>query len=863
MDSPLALQFGENLAFMVLAAFLYGLIVHQYLRHYRKLSIFVSGLLFGGMAVVSMLFPVEPVDGVIFDGRGIVVALAGPFGGGYGALIAGAIAGAYRLLVAGPGAMAGALGIAASAMFGFAYWKFRGKSARDYRLYDFLVIGILLPAVSLPSLFILPMEVAVAILDKILVPMVIYEIIGVLVMGLFLRQELVRNSAVNDLYLSEQRFRDFTEIASDYYWEMDETGQFTYFSDQFEAVTGYPREKAIGLTRAQLWNKLGSGLFEPDRNRADIFQLVETRQPFRRVRFKLPRSYGSDIIVEISGRPYFNRWGEYKGYRGVGLDVTREVLAVREKEISRQMAEDARQEAVLADRAKTDFLARMSHELRSPLNSVIGFADVLAREPDGPLGAPIYKNYVDNIRIAGGHLQDLIGDILDLSKIESGRLELEDLSFSLRDLAQHLQSIMSDAARERNNRMRLDMNEGLPAYVTGDPTRIRQVIVNFLSNAIKFTSGGEITLCVRGLARQDDCIHLEVSVADTGIGMSAEQQEGVFDAFAQADVSVTRNFGGTGLGLSVCKRLVESMGGEIGVESERERGSRFWFRVTLPWQAEAEAEDVSAIIPAAHVTPLSLLVVDDIEVNRQLAGALLASEGHSVEVAADGAEALAILHSDAGHHIDAVLMDIHMPHMNGMDTTRMIRETFDDNRVQVPVIALTADVMQENIDQYYKAGMDGFVGKPIKMSELNATLVRIGFEPVKVDKTPRSEATGDSAAKAGDKKSNAVDLTRLSVAYDLYPDQDKGEVLETLKSQCHEFIDAAMHAHDSRKPDELRMQLHTLKGVASNIGFCELADLCRSLEQQLRKPSADTNLDLNELAPALESAVQEAASKPF
>lgn len=870
MESNVALQLGENLALLFLSAFFYGLIINRFCRQYGKFSILYTGLLFGLIAIVAMLFPLSPTDGIIFDGRTVAVVLAGPFGGGYGSLIAALIAGAYRLILGGPGVAAGITGIGAAALLGLGYWKLRKSASEKYSISDFLIMGVLLPGVSLPTLFLLPQEVALPALGKVLLPVFIYEVVSVIILGIFLRNEVRRANMMDELLVSEQRFRDFTEIGSDYYWEMDEEGCFSYFSERFEHVTGTPRQEAVGKSRKELWSYWGSSLLDRGDVKNDLFQLIETRQPFRRVRFVIPQEHRSDRVIEISGRPCFDRLGRFRGYRGVGLDVTKEVSAVHEKEQALQTMEKARKAAVMASRAKTTFLARMSHELRSPLNAIVGFADVLSREAEGPLGTPGYRSYVKNIQMAGSHLQALIGDILDLSKIESGRLELEKVQFSWRDVVEHLRSIMVDAAKERNNRVRLELDDNLPPCVIGDPTRIRQVIVNFLSNAIKFTSGGEIVLAARKVAQDDHSVEMEISVSDTGVGMTSEEQEVVFDAFTQADVSVTRNYGGTGLGLSICKHLVESMGGEIGVESAHEEGSRFWFTVTLPWRDYAEDEDLLLLPQTAHLAPVTMLVVDDLEVNRQLVKALVTSEGHTVIEAADGAEALAIMHSDTGFMIDVILMDIHMPHMNGMETAMMMREAFDDSRSNLPIIALTADVMQENIRQYRKSGMSDVIGKPVKISELNRVLAGQGLPlAVEQDKMAASpeivlrddtvKGDGKMRDRADGMNNKSVDPARLSVAFGLFPDQNRAQVLDTLKSQCHEFISAAMDARKAEDSEGLRMQLHTLKGVASNIGFCGLADLCRSLENELKSKQANTDINLNDLNPALEDALQEAA----
>jgi signal transduction histidine kinase len=365
--------------------------------------------------------------------------------------------------------------------------------------------------------------------------------------------------------------------------------------------------------------------------------------------------------------------------------------------------EEARAQALAANEAKTAFLAMMSHELRTPLNGVLGMANALAATDLDRKQA----DYLDMIVQSGDGLLAILNDILDLSKIEAGKLELETIGFDLHKLGRQLFLLWSETARVKGVELRLDIDPGTPAWVSGDPTRVRQVLQNLISNALKFTDAGQVAVHIA----QAPGGGIAIAVSDTGIGMSEDQLARLFQAFSQAEASTTRRFGGTGLGLSICRRLTDMMGGEITVESRLGEGS--CFRVRLPLAATAAPDDVGE----AQVVTLEgrrVLVVDDNHVNQTVARAVLEAGGAEVAVADDGARALQRLAAEA---FDVVLMDVRMPVMDGPEALARIRRG-EAGRRDIPVIALTADAMSGDTEGLTAQGFDAVHPKPIQPAAL-------------------------------------------------------------------------------------------------------------------------------------------------
>ena len=397
--------------------------------------------------------------------------------------------------------------------------------------------------------------------------------------------------------------------------------------------------------------------------------------------------------------------------------------AVKELRRNEQEMVIAKERAETASRAKSEFVSRMSHELRTPLNAIIGFTQLLREEQ---LSAA-QNEYARLIGSAGDHLLGLVNTVLDLASIEAGQLRLEERSFDLRESLESVASIAAEQARAKGLHFSMTLDPSLPPYLQGDPTRLRQVLINLLANAIKFTRKGEVSL---GVAIQEE--RLEFSVSDTGIGIAPESQRRLFQPFSQADESIAQRFGGTGLGLLISRQCVTAMGGDIEVESALGVGTRFraWIPVRLPHDAggkpAALASGPGASAPPAERVPLSglrVLVVDDNAVNRRLAGLMLGRLGLSPRCVDSGPAALAVLENES---FSLVLMDIEMPDMDGLTTTAFIREAERRRGARpTPVVAMTACVLDEDRKRFLSSGLDGFTPKPIVLGDLRAEIERV------------------------------------------------------------------------------------------------------------------------------------------
>jgi signal transduction histidine kinase/ActR/RegA family two-component response regulator len=382
----------------------------------------------------------------------------------------------------------------------------------------------------------------------------------------------------------------------------------------------------------------------------------------------------------------------------------------------KETAEKAKEAAEKASRAKSDFLANMSHEIRTPMNAVLGFIGLAldrCQEEE-------QREYLETAANSADSLLNIINDVLDLSKIEAQSLTLEDIPFSLHELVRNTVKLFSLQASQKGVALRCSLAEGTPESVRSDPTRLRQVLVNLLSNSMKFTSVGTILCQVR---YENDAIH--VSVSDSGIGIPQERQQLIFAAFTQADQTVSRRYGGTGLGLAICQRIVDLAGGRIWVESEPGRGSTFRFA----WPAE-RAESYPANVSTAgdiQVTGLSILVAEDNSVNQKLIQTILTRMGNKVTVVSDGKQACDAFMS--GRSFDAILMDVQMPHMNGLDATREIRRFEQARGTHTRIIALTATACDSDRDACLLAGMDAYLTKPIQKEKLLAELGNCTLAP--------------------------------------------------------------------------------------------------------------------------------------
>ncbi len=386
------------------------------------------------------------------------------------------------------------------------------------------------------------------------------------------------------------------------------------------------------------------------------------------------------------------------------------------------IAEEAKAKAMAADKHKSTFLANMSHEIRTPLNGILGMTDILSET--NLTGKQ--QEYVDLISASGISLLGIINDILDFSKIESGQIELENISFNLKQKVAEIHKLMNLKAAEKKLKLLFTIKPDVPQYLVGDSLRLKQIILNLVNNAIKFTDKGTVSLEVSKMAADKNTAKLMFKIIDTGAGISQAALKKLFREFSQADASISRKHGGSGLGLSISKNLARMMGGDIGVVSEVGKGSTFWFTINLSI-GEAPAEDDKGSnkknMSGEKLRKLKILLAEDNIINQRVATVNLRKMGHQVDVAGNGEEAVKLF----GENLyDVVLMDIMMPIMDGIEATRKIKAIEEDQEIKrgIPIIAMTANALKGDKEKLLAQGMDGYICKPFKPAELKEELAQ-------------------------------------------------------------------------------------------------------------------------------------------
>ena len=504
-----------------------------------------------------------------------------------------------------------------------------------------------------------------------------------------------------DQRLREQQFytRSLIESNVDALMTTDPAGIISDVNKQMEALTGCTRDELIGAPFKDFFT-------DPTRAAAGIKLVLRDKKVTDYELTACDRD-GRQTVVSYNATTFYDRGRNLQGVFAAARDITERKQVETELKQARAVAESA-------SRTKSDFLASMSHEIRTPMNSIMGIADLLAKTE---LSAE-QKKYVAIFQRSGENLLNLINDILDLSKVEASQLELEKTGFSLHDHLEKISEMLGPRSEQKGLTLSITVADHVPTELIGDPTRLRQVLLNLLGNAIKFTTSGEVALYVSMPPGSESSPELQFTITDTGIGIPVEKLDGIFERFTQADTSTTRRFGGSGLGLTICRQLVELMGGRIWVESDVGKGSTFAILVPFElWNADDHpAVEAAETDPDQALSAMRILLADDSPDNCTIILAYLAHTPHIIEIAETG---LTVCDMFKAADYDLVLMDRQMPMMDGLTATRAIRAWEAENgRTATPIIALTASALKGDRELCLSAGCSAFLTKPIKQSVL-------------------------------------------------------------------------------------------------------------------------------------------------
>jgi PAS domain S-box-containing protein len=534
---------------------------------------------------------------------------------------------------------------------------------------------------------------------------------------------------------AEERYRTFADFAYDWEEWTAPDGSYRYVSPACLRVTGYRADEFVAD------QTLMQRIAHPDDLPlldAHLSTIGVSSPPSRSLEFRIVTRSGETRWIEHICHAVIRDDGTYLGRRASNRDITdrrhaeqeiRKLNAELEARVLSRTAELesanaaltlANRNAEAANLAKSAFLANMSHEIRTPMNGILGMANILRREGVTPRQA----ERLDTIDMSAQHLLSVIDDILDLSKIEAGKLVLEEIPVNTNSILANVDSILSERAKARNIRLLIEPAD-LPPGLLGDPTRLQQAVLNYATNALKFTESGTVVMRTVNLGEAEDAVTVRFEVEDTGVGIAPEALSRLFGSFEQADNSTTRKYGGTGLGLAITRRLAELMGGEVGVKSTPGVGSTFSFTAKLrkggkEVAATAAINDKAEELIRKRHQGSRILIVDDEPVNREVAQILLEDTGLAIESAEDGAQAVA----KAGQTLyAAILMDVQMPNMDGLEATRKIRGLPEYR--DIPIVAMTANAFAEDKARCLEAGMNDFLIKPFNPDELFATLLRL------------------------------------------------------------------------------------------------------------------------------------------
>jgi len=621
---------------------------------------------------------------------------------------------------------------------------------------------------------------------------------------------------------SEEKFRNIFESFQDVYYRSDLRGNITLVSPSIEEMGDYTPQELVGMNVRELCEDtkpLKKAIFELYRN-----------NKIRNLPLSL-RSKKGDFVPTISNIRLIFDTNTHKAIaiEGVVRDITEIKKASEEVLKAKELAERSL-------KVKQTFLANMSHEIRTPMNGVIGMIDLML---DTTLNQE-QQSYMHTIKKSSETLLYILNDILDLSKIEAGKMELHKKPVDVKRMLEKLHALFLQQANIKENQLNYTIDSKISPYLLIDETRLLQIFSNLTSNAIKFTQEGKIDIVLSCIRKKNDIHLIKAEVKDTGIGITQEDQDRLFNTFSQLDNSLSKGYAGTGLGLAISKELCKLMNGEIGVESQKGKGSIFWFTFEAEATKEKPKEDALQKLQfhtKAHfgTRKPAILVVDDNTINRQVAKEILLKSGCDVILAESGVEAIANVKKQ---NFDLILMDIQMPDMDGVEATKIIKNTI--RKAIPPIIAMTAYSMREDRQRFLEQGLDGYLAKPIKALQLVEVVKKYLFEK---DYNAQQNLINLPILEQNAIQSKAIiNLETLEQLAKYGGAEMIEEVFADFQKETQEVLKNCKTASRKKNYQLIQRELHTLKGTSGTIGLDRLSEATRILEEKLKSGEVPENI---------------------
>ncbi|MFC5270187.1 response regulator [Adhaeribacter terreus] len=629
------------------------------------------------------------------------------------------------------------------------------------------------------------------------------------------KTELEKREALKQLQNTQAELQTIIENIPIIISKVDKDGNFTFSAG-----------KGLSLIGRKTHDVIGKSLFDVYANNPKLLEEVRKAMngQITRTTNLINGSYFETLF-----QPIRTNSGEFNGLMSFSFDITDRMKSEETLKKAKELAEET-------VKVKEEFFANMSHEIRTPMNGIIGLTSVLQKTEL----TDEQRTYLDAIHTSSEHLLVIINDLLDFSKMEAGKIMLEEINFDLRKLINDTVELLSPKARERNNRLKVIVDPQIPEQVCGDPVRFSQVLTNLIGNAIKFTENGQIRILAENIKETADSILLEFEVQDTGIGIPEDKLQSIFESFTQASSDTTRKFGGTGLGLTISKQLIEMQGGKLSVRSKQGEGSTFTFSINFknpeaqPLQATAEELEIDP----KELGPVRVLLAEDNEINQLLARKVITDWGFELDIAANGRIAVELLKEN---DYDVVLMDMQMPEMDGYEATKYIRNEMGP-KSNVPIIAFTAHATKMEIGKCMLAGANAYVSKPLKPNELLSEIYDlVNQEPGIVFKPDLTEENTTASENIGEVNIDLTFLKEMAAGNQTFMD----EIIGMFISATPESLQKMQEAINENDWTNVKAIAHRLKSSMFLIGIKELEMNMATIEQNAQ------NAEENELVQKL------------